>query len=354
MLIRPFHKKDESFQSYIYRAARANGWTENRLRSFLQLEVAPLYSYKAEDRQKIRNWFAKESSQIEIAALIDVWSFYSDFRECFDFTRIKVCPSCFRDSGGVVPAYWYLRTYLACANHKTLLTDVCTSCDEPLTFASLIEGCCLRCGDDIASLDVATVTPDMYSVKAYEYLNNCKEHEMFLMELKHSYIPLLRSINILAPLTGLVAKIGYEYKQRRFLSLKQLHQYQLSCSTLYTDSEKLSDCLAKIVNEHITVGKTSLGKIFLKQVKELEDINSRFFVHAVRNLVMSEKLFHEELTVSLAWIARLFEYDEITFIQFVEKEYFSLIKRIPRENIQVINAPEIISIFESKNRCRHQ
>ena len=349
MLIRPFHKKGESFQSYVYRSARANGWTSDRLKQFLRLEVAPLYSYKAEDRQKIRDWLSNISGHTEVAALTDVWIFYNDCKEYFDFARIKVCPSCYSESSGAIPAYWYLRTYLVCLKHKKLLTDVCTCCDEKLTAETVIAGRCLNCHNDIASFDTEGAKPDIYSEKAYEVLYNCKTHEVFSAEVEHLYLPLLRSINILAPLTGLAAEIGYEHKQRRFLSIKQLHRYQLACSELYQDREKLTEYLAEIVNEHVGAGSTNLGKIFLRQVKELEDINSRFFVHAVRNLVVSGKLVHEELIVTLSWIARLFEYDETTFVQHVEKESSSLIKRRPRENIQVIHVPEIISRFESKN-----
>jgi len=236
-----------------------------------------------------------------------------------------------------------------CLKHKKLLTDVCTCCDEKLTAETVIAGRCLNCHNDIASFDTEGAKPDIYSEKAYEVLYNCKTHEVFSAEVEHLYLPLLRSINILAPLTGLAAEIGYEHKQRRFLSIKQLHRYQLACSELYQDREKLTEYLAEIVNEHVGAGSTNLGKIFLRQVKELEDINSRFFVHAVRNLVVSGKLVHEELIVTLSWIARLFEYDETTFVQHVEKESSSLIKRRPRENIQVIHVPEIISRFESKN-----
>ena len=142
------------------------------------------------------------------------------------------------------------------------------------------------------------------------------------------------------------------YKQRRFLSIKQLHLYQLACSELYQDREKLTEYLSGIVNEQVGAGRTNLGEIFLRQVIELEDINSRFFVHAVRNLVVSGKLVHEELIVTLSWIARLFDYDETTFVQYVEKECYSLIKRKSRENIQVVHVPEIISRFDSKNECR--
>lgn len=352
MLIRPFYKKGDSFQSYVYRSARANGWTDNRLKQFLRLEVAPLYSYKAEDRQNLKSWLRNISERDEILALTDVWLFYSDFKQYFDFSRIKICPLCYTNSGVAIPAYWYLRTYLACSKHKILLTDICTCCDEKLTADSIIADRCLNCETKVADFKTENVDVDFYSQKAYELLNDCESHETFAAVFEHSYIPLLRSINILAPLTGLAAEIGYEYKQRRFLSIKQLHRYQLSCSELYQDREKLTECLSEIVNEHVSDGSTNLGKIFLRQVKEVEDINSRFYVHAVRNLVMSGKLVHEELIASLSWIARLFEYDETKFVRHAEREFSSLIKRIPRENIQVIHVPEIISRFESKSGCR--
>ena len=348
MLIRPFIKKGESFQSYLYRCARANNWNENRLKQHLRSEVAQLNSYDANDRMQLKEWLCNISGRDEVSSLIDVWCFYSEFKEHFDFSRIKICPRCFKERKAIIPAYWYLRTYVVCAEHESLLTDICTKCDEKFTAESIIAGKCLNCHCDISNCDSDNAQPDFYSKKAYETLNSYISHEKFAVEIKSTYFPLLRSIDILAPLTGLVAEIGYEYKQRRFLSIKQLHRYQLSCAELYQDRERLSECLARIVKDHADIGSTNLGHIFLKKAKDFKDVNSRFFVLAVKDLLMSGKLTQVDLTVTLSWLARLFDYEETTFVQYVEKEYSSIIKRVPRENIPVTNAPEIIFKFEAK------
>lgn len=350
MLIRPFIKKGESFQSYLYRCARANSWNENRLKQHLRSEVAQPNSYDSKNRTQLKEWLSNISGRDEVTSLIDVWCFYSEFKEHFDFSRIKICPRCFKERKAAIPAYWYLRTYLVCAEHESLLTDVCTNCDEKLTAESVIAGKCINCHCDISNFDSENARSDLYSEKAYETLNSCNSHEMFAVEIKSSYFPLLRSIDILAPLTGLAAEIGYEYKQRRLLSIKQLYRYQLSCAELYQDREKLSECLVSIVNDHVSVGSTNLGKMFLKKMREFDDVNSRFFVLVVKDLLISGRLSQEDLTVSLSWIARLFDYEETIFVQYVEKEYSSIIRRVPRENISVTNAPEIISRFESKYR----
>lgn len=347
MLVRPYIKDGESFQSYLYRCARLNSWTDNRLKQFLRAEVAPLYSYKADDREKLKNWLSNISGRSKVSSLIDVWLFYSNFKEYFDFSRFKICPSCYAESSRVIPAYWHLRAYLVCSEHKTLLTDICTSCGENLTPESVISGKCLSCHTDIADFSTKRVKPDMYSNVAYDVFESCKAQEIFSRELERSYIPLLKSISILAPLTGLATEIGYEYKQRRFLSIEQLHQYQFSSSELYQSSEKLSECLLKVVNNCVSVGRVSLANIFLKKAKDFEDDDGSFFRQAIRELIMSEKLDYEELTAGLSWVARLFKYDEKAFIQFVEKEYSSLIMRKPRENVLVLHLPEVIKTFES-------
>ena len=347
MLIRPYIKNGESFQSYLYRCARVNRWTDDRLKQFLQREVAPLYSYNYEDRKKLKNWLSDISGIREVTSLTDVWFFYSELKEFFDFSRIKVCPSCYEENSRAIPAYWYLRTYLVCSKHKRLLTDICSSCGEKLTAESVIADRCLSCRIDIASFITKVAELDIYSNKAYEIFENCKTHEVFSRQLEHAYIPLQKSISILAPLTGLANEIGYEYKQRRFISIEQLHQYQLLCSELYESSEKLSEYLVKIVNNSVANEKISLSSIFLKQTKDFEDKSASFFRYALRDLVLSAKLDHDKLTAGLSWVARLFAYDEIAFIQYVEREHSSVLERKSRKNTLVIHLAKIISRFES-------
>jgi hypothetical protein len=62
---------------------------------------------------------------------------------CVDLARPKVCVQCLEE-GKPIACLWQLRCYLACPDHGTLLTHLCTACSQHLSWfrrASLICSC---------------------------------------------------------------------------------------------------------------------------------------------------------------------------------------------------------------------
>ncbi|MGB2739721.1 MAG: TniQ family protein [Cognaticolwellia sp.] len=345
MLIRPFHKKGESFQSYVYRSARANGWTSNRLKEFLRLEVAPLYSYKTEDREKLKTWLSEASNCSAVLWLPDVWSCYNDLKESFDFSRLKVCPHCCEDNDGAMPAYWFIRQYLVCIKHNHLLIDSCQSCNEKFTADSFITGKCQNCSEKLVNFTSVHCEPDFYSKVIYQNLEHIDDNKAFISIFSQDVLPKIKSLNALIPLTGLEEEIGKNYWQRRFLNIDQLYQFQYASTLLSESNAELMSAIKKYINAHSSIGIKNLSKIFGGVNKYMQDADYFFYFDALKNLLLSREDEFEDLNVGLSWISKLFNIDETLLIDFIKTNYSHMLLKKPRPIIKVINIELIITKF---------
>lgn len=348
MLIRPFNKKGESLQSYVYRSARANGWTGNRLKQFLRLEVAPLYSYKTEDREKLKAWLSEASNCRAVLWIPDVWDCYNDFRDSFDFSRLKVCPHCYEGNGGVIPAYWFIRQYLVCIKHSHLLIDSCPSCNEKFTADSFITGKCQNCSEKLVNFTSVNCEPDFYSKVIYQNLEHIDDNKEFISIFAQDVLPKIRSLNVLIQLTELEEEIGKKYWQRRFLTIHQLYQYQYASTSLKENSNELISSIKKYINAHSSIGIKNLSKILAGVDKYIQDADYSFYFDALKKLLLSGGDEFGELNVGLSWISKLFNFDEKLLIDFTKTNYSYMILKKPRPTIKVINVKLITTKFEAK------
>ena len=147
LLIRPKANPEESFQSYLIRLSKANGYKYSAFSSGITTNSKPHRSFKPEDRDDIRA-LVSNIADCDVSNLVDVWEcgFYT--KHLFDYSRIKVCPKCY-ESKQFLPAYWWLKNYLVCDEHKLLLIDSCSACNTRYTEESFVQGHCLECGLEI-------------------------------------------------------------------------------------------------------------------------------------------------------------------------------------------------------------
>jgi hypothetical protein len=348
MLIRPYIKENESFQSYVHRIAKENGWTHNSLGDFLRSEVAPQYSYKPEDRLKIKHWVQVASKYNEVQKLPDVWGYYSDFRDYFDFKRHKICPCCYNETNGVIPAYWFIRQYLVCIKHKQLLIDECQRCNEKLTSETFIKGECKGCSEKLDNFTGDHCEADVYSQTIFEQLKSINDDKEFISVFQECTLPVIKSLNVLTPLTGLEYSIGKSYWQRRFLTIENLYSYQSDCSPLYESGKELTSRIISFINAHLSNGINYAGKIFVKADKYVKDDTYTFYFSTLRRVLLSEKNEIEGLTVGLTWTSKLFNLDETLFINFTKDNYKDLLLKNTKPAISISNLQLIISNFEAE------
>ncbi len=348
MLNRPYIKENESLQSYVHRIAKANGWTHNSLGDFLRSEVAPLYSYKSENRLKIKRWVQTASRYSEVQQLPDVWGYYSEFRGYFDFKRHKICPCCYNETNGVIPAYWFVKQYLVCIKHKQLLIDECQRCNEKLTADSFISGECKSCSEKFDNFTSGHSEIDVYSQIIFEQLHSISDDKEFISVFQQKTLPRIKSLNVLTPLTFLEYRIGKSYWERRFLTIEQLYSYQSYCSPLYENGAKLTSSIISFITTHLKEGVNYAGKIFVKVDRYVQDDTYIFYFDALRHVLLSAKNEIEGLTVGLTWISKLFNLDEKSFINFTKANYKGLLLKNTKPAISISNLQMIITNYEAE------
>lgn len=191
LLIRPRINPKESFQSYLIRLARSNGYKYTAFSSAITEKSKPHRSFKPEDRSEIRSLIAKIADS-NANNLVDVWESGFYFKHLFDYSRIKVCLKCY-DSEKVMPPYWWLKNYLVCDEHQLLLVDSCSNCKTRFKEQSIVKGQCLECGFEIDHNKSAEVDSEIFDKKLHrlfseEIISSGQFREMLSADVEPIYV----------------------------------------------------------------------------------------------------------------------------------------------------------------------
>jgi hypothetical protein len=172
LLIRPRVNPKESFQSYLIRLARSNGYKYTAFSSAITARAKPHRSFKPEDRNDIQSLIAKIADN-NARNLVDVWECGYYFKHLFDYSRIKICLKCY-GSEKVIPPHWWLKNYLVCVEHQLLLVDSCSNCKTRFNEQSFVKGQCLECGLEIDHNKSAEVDSEIFDKKIYSLFSEEK------------------------------------------------------------------------------------------------------------------------------------------------------------------------------------
>lgn len=341
--------KGESLQSFIGRLAFENNYSYQRLSEFYNDEAGALRSYVVGDRAKIKALTQELCGQIDTQSLIDIWSYYENSKELFDFSRIKLCPLCYDSCSGSVSAKYWLKHLLICTTHGRLLIDKCSTCDACITFHSLAVNQCLKCNTLISDMKAPEAVGDGFSKVLSEAFTSAETPELFLKELKSSGYQVLNQLKVVLLLVDIPNLSADKYwKKRRKLTIEELSLYQTEGYKYIEDGIVLKDGIKNVIYSAYRSGKRDLSSILSSFIRLEGAKGTAFFFDALKELIGELVEECPEISLSINWLERFYHIEEFKLDSFIYLNHFDLYSSGSKKTISIKNLPLILNSYKRK------
>ncbi|GLX84305.1 hypothetical protein tloyanaT_05570 [Thalassotalea loyana] len=318
LLIRPRAIPKESFQSYLIRLARENGYKYKAFSSGITANSKPHRSFKPEDRTDIQ-FLISNIADNNARNLVDVWECGFYFKHLFDYSRIKICPKCYTNEK-VLPPYWWLKNYLICDEHQLLLIDSCGNCNTRFNEDSIAYGHCMECGLEIehnksAELNSGMFDKKLHSVCAAEEMNTSRFRELISNEVEQIYV----HYQICSYLLKEVLNRDKYINHRRTLDIYSLYTEQKEIQSIVKN-----DALGQLMYEALCSYRARGGKGVSSLINPIFKLIMSHQGHLYRatlvKLLIEEPKDLADWAIGLNWLEKLLSIDANNLRNFV-KEY---------------------------------
>jgi len=347
---RPYSVDGEALQSYICRLAKANAYSYRRLSEFYNDETAALRSYVSGDRVKIRSLTQELCGQIDVQNLIDIWSYYKDDKELFDFSRIKLCPCCYKSGYNSISAKYWLKHLISCNSHGRLLIDKCSTCDADITFHTLAANQCLNCNALISDMKASETASDGFSTVLNEAFTSSQTPELFLNELQNISYKVLNQLKIVLLLVDVPSLSADKYwKKRRKLTIEDLLLYQTEGYKYIEDGVLLKDGIKRYVYSAYKSGKRDLSYILASFTRLEGAKGTQFFFDSLKEVIGELAEECPEISLSISWLERLYQIEETQLDSFIYLNHFDLYSSGSKKTINIKNLPIIFNNYKKKH-----
>lgn len=348
LLIRPRVNLEESFQSYLIRLARANGYKYSAFSSGITTKSKSHRSMKLADRIEIRK-LIKLIADSNSSELVDIWECGYSHKQLFDYSRIKFCTQCFLEDEVLKP-YWWLKNYLVCAKHNALMIDSCPSCNEKINEDSFIHRCCSVCEQEFASFKAEQVEADLYGKTISKLFSNFVGNTDTFIEILDEYInKLYTQFFIGSALLKYTREKAAPIDNRRFFSLKELFNEQVAVQELIHEGDIKRQMFSFLCDEkaHSGLGiPHALNPIFDLIFSKHGEL---FEIELIKLLFAPEKEM-EVWSVGILWVEKVFRLTKGELKLFIKEKYPELeLKRQGPFTVEVKNIKFILSEYAHVN-----
>jgi len=304
LLIRPKVNPEESLQSYLIRLAQANGYKYSAFSSAITANSKPHRSFKADDRRIIQSLIAQISDPNAIE-LTDVWECASYNKNLFDYTRTKICLDCYNDKE-ILPPRWRLRNYLCCSQHKVLLIDCCSKCEEKFEEDTFVKGYCLSCELPINEMQTKSVPNELCSIDTQSMLdtfvgNTAKFCSFIDINLKQHYF----NTHLCSIMLNEINDNHLPFSHRRSYSISELYDFYAQIFSLLNNG-----CLKNLICDYLRKMKLVKGKAFGTALSSIySDVISeegKIFKTEITNVLMNPPPDMSNWPVHVKWIEKFF------------------------------------------------
>jgi hypothetical protein len=341
--------KGESLQSFIARLAYANNYSYQRFSEFYNDRAAALRSYGIGDRARIRSLTQELCGEIEIQNLIDIWSYYENDRELFDFSRIKLCPCCYKTASSSISAKYWLKHIISCNNHQRLLIDRCSTCNTNITFHTLAVRQCLKCNTLISDMKAPEAEGDGFSKVLNEAFASVETPELFLKELKNISYQVLNQLKIVLLLVDIPSLSADKYwKKRRKLTIEDLLLYQTEGYKYIEDVALLKDKIKGFVFSEYKSGKRDLSYILSSFTRLDGAKGTQFFFDLLKEVIGELAEECPEISLSISWLEKFYQIEETRLDSFIYLNHFDLYSSGSKKTINIESLSIVLNNYKRK------
>ena len=339
----------ESLQSFICRLAYENNYSYQRLSEFYNDEVAALRSYVVSDRAKIRSLTQEFCGEIAVQNLIDIWSYYENDKELFDFSRIKLCPCCYKSCYNSISAKYWLKHLISCNTHKRLLIDKCPTCDTDITFHTLAVKQCIKCNAQISDMKVPETVGDGFSKILNDAFASAQTPELFLKELKNISYQVLNQLNVVLLLVDIPSLSSDKYwKKRRKLTIKDLLAYQTEGYRYIEDETVLKDGIKSFIYSAYDSGHKDLSYILASFTRLEGTKGTQFFFDSLKEVIVEIADECPEISLSISWLEKIYQIEETQLDSFIYLNHFDLYSSGSKKTINIKSLSIILNNYKRK------
>lgn len=319
LLIRPRVNPKESFQSYLIRLARSNGYQYTAFSSAITEKSKPHRSFKPEDRSEIHSLIAKIADS-NASNLVDVWESGFYFKHLFDYSRIKICLKCY-ECEKVMPPHWWLKNYLVCDEHQLLLVDSCSNCKTRFKEHSIVKGHCLECGFEIDHNKSAEVDSEIFDKKLYSLFSEEKNSpSLFRGILSADVEPIYVHYQICSYFLKEIHNRDKYINHRRTLDIEELYSVQRDIQKVVGDGK-----VSKLICDALCAYRANSGKgisSFISPVfKLIMSVNGSLYKAELIKVLIKAPEGLGDWIVGLKLVEKLLSVDANNLKEFV-KSYF--------------------------------
>lgn len=347
---RPFPFPGEALQSYLCRLARTNRYSYQRFSEYYNDNAAPLRSYSVDDRAKISAVTQELCGEVKTTDLIDIWSYYKNDKELFDFARIKICPECYVAERNSISAKFWLKFIVSCDKHSLLLIDLCTTCKEKITFHSLSDGKCTACDTPIENMLSQPRESDGFSQIVNREFSDIDSNEGFnnkVATICHSINHQLKAALLLVNTLDL--NPTYYWKKRRELTIEDLYQYQFEGFKFVENEPLLLETLGGYINDAYLAGERNLSQIFKRFAVVKLNEHTQFFYQALLSCIIDKSRSCPGYKVSIIWLESLLAIEKGQLRDFIDRQYNTLFITGAKNSIALSNLPTLLSEYYKAN-----
>lgn len=319
LLIRPRVNLKESFQSYLIRLARANGYKYTAFSSAITEKSKPYRSFKPEDRSEIRSLIAKVADS-NASNLVDVWEIGFYFKHLFDYSRIKICLKCY-ESEKVMPPYWWLKNYLVCDEHQLLLVDSCSNCKTRFKEQSIVKGQCLECGFEIDHNKSAEIDSEIFDKKLHSlFAEDVTSPSLFRGILSADVEPIYVHYQICSYFQKEIHSRDKYINHRQTLDIHDLYCVQSEAQKIVDDG-KVSELICDALCAYRDNSGKGISSFIAPVFKLIMSVNGRLYKAELIKVLIKAPECIGDWIVGLKWVEKLFSIEANNLKEFV-KNYF--------------------------------
>jgi hypothetical protein len=347
--VRPYPLEGEALQSYICRLAKVNTYSYQKLSEFYNDEAAPLRSYTVDDRVKIISLTQELCGKVDIKNLIDIWSYYESDKELFDFSRIKLCPCCFKLDKNSVNAKYWLKHIVTCEIHEKLLIDQCTTCDADITLHSLATEHCIKCNTLISEMTTHHAICDGFSTRLNKAFMSVYTPVLFSNQLRNTCYPVLNQLKVVLLLVKIPNLSAEKYwKKRRKLTIEELHVYQTEGYKYISGEISITDGIKAYIRSAYAEGQKDLPSVLSRFTRLEGTVGTEFFFDELKGAIYELAKECPEYRLGISWLERLYQIDETLLDSFIYLNHFDLYLTGSKQSVALESFPLIINNFKSK------